>query len=267
MDKAVYEEMFQLEMRHWWFAAKRRIVLALLERHLRLDRKGKRSRVADVGCGCGMMLIDLIASRYDAVGVDTSDLALQFCRARNVPVVRGDLQREILLPAGSVDAVLMLDVLEHIENDKEAWRVAVELTKPGGIIICTVPAYRWLWAPRDKFHHHKRRYSREEFLDVLRSASNTEIQLISFMNTFLFPLALIGRLIEKAFGRRDRPTDLSIPPLGLNQALRAAFQTERYFLSRGISFPYGLSLVAAVRKLSSPQRESLPGNGPLQPSS
>ncbi|MCK4849981.1 MAG: class I SAM-dependent methyltransferase [Phycisphaerae bacterium] len=252
MDKALYEEMYQLEQRHWWFAAKRRIVLALLAKFLcphRPDSIGTM-RVADLGCGCGMMLSDLVASGYDAVGVDASDLALEFCRARGVPAVKGRLPGRVDLPDASLDAVLMLDVLEHIDDDKGAFASAAKLLKPGGIAICTVPAYRWLWTGRDKFHHHKRRYSRQLFAQLLNSADNLQIIFVSFMNTFLSPLAFAQRLAIKALARDNKPTDLSIPRFGLNRLLQAIFQAERHFLIRRLCMPFGLSLVAVAQKLT-----------------
>ena len=248
MDEALYEEMYQMELRHWWFAAKHSIVLALLEAFRPGERPDRRMRVADLGCGCGAMLSKLVAGGYDAVGVDTSDLALEFCRARGVPVVKGHLPGEVDLPDASLDAVLMLDVLEHIEDDQAALTSATNLIKPGAIFVCTVPAYSWLWTARDEFHHHKRRYSKRDLVERLRSVDGLQIVHVSFMNTFLFPLALGGRLLAKALDRHDEATDLSIPRFGLNRLLQAIFEAERYLLTRRWYLPFGLSLVAVARK-------------------
>ena len=249
MDKVLYEEMYRMERSHWWFSAKRGIVLSLLAEFLQPDRLGRRLRVADLGCGCGMMLSDLAAAGYDAVGVDASDLALEFCRARSVSAVPGRLPGPVDLPDASLDAMLMLDVLEHIDDDGAAFASAVELIRPGGIAICTVPAYRWLWTARDEFHHHRRRYSRRLFTDLLRSAGDVEIVLISFMNTFLFPLALAVRLSARLLTRAKKPRDLSIPRFGVNRLLQAVFGAERHLLIRRICMPFGLSLIAVVRRL------------------
>ncbi|HUT59502.1 MAG TPA: class I SAM-dependent methyltransferase [Phycisphaerae bacterium] len=250
MDEALYEEMYQLERHHWWFAAKRCIVLSLLKKFLSPGPSGNHPlRVADVGCGCGMMLSCLIDHGYDAVGIDSSDLALQFSRSRGVEVVRCEVPGKVDLPSDSVDAVLMLDVLEHIDDDAAAFISAIELVKPGGIAVCTVPAYSWLWTQRDGFHHHKRRYGRRRLVETFRAAKSAEIVFVSFMNTFLFPLALVRRLWEKEFGRKDKPTDLSIPPLGFNGVLQKVYQAERYLLYRRLLLPFGLSLVGVIRKL------------------
>ena len=252
MDKALYEEMYRLEQHHWWFAAKRSIVLSLLEKFLPACQPADtKPRVIDAGCGCGMMLSDLAAHGYDAVGIDASDLAIQFCRARGIQVARGELPGQVDLPPDSSDAVLMLDVLEHVEDDKAAFAAALAIVRPGGIMICTVPAYGWLWTRRDEFHHHKRRYSMGRFREVLSSAADVQPLLVSFMNTFLFPLALGGRLASKLLDSGEKPTDLSIPPAGLNAMLKSIYQSERVLLGYGLTLPFGLSLVAVVRKAGS----------------
>jgi SAM-dependent methyltransferase len=254
MDEALYEEMYQMEIRHWWFAAKHRIVLALLDAFLAGERTRRHEpstqgvRVADLGCGCGAMLTKLAALGYDAVGVDTSDLALEFCRARGVSVVKGHLPGDVDLPGSSLDAVLMLDVLEHIEDDRAALASAVTLGRPGAVFICTVPAYSWLWTTRDEFHHHKRRYSRAGLVGILRSVGALQILHVSFMNTVLFPLALTGRLLARATKRHDVATDLTIPRFGLNSLLEGLFAAERHLLARRLYLPFGLSLVAVARK-------------------
>ena len=250
MDKALYNEMFQMERRYWWFAAKRRIVLALLAKFLPAHSAAGQMQVADLGCGCGMMLSDLLANNYDALGLDGSDQALEFCRARGTRALKGSLPGNLNIAQVSLDAVLMLDVLEHIDDDKAAFACAVELLKPGGIAICTVPAYSWLWTDRDEFHHHNRRYSKKLFTQLLNSADNLQIVLVSFMNTFLFPLAFAQRVMAKAMTQKnsDKSTDLSIPRFGLNRLLQTIFQAERHLLTRRLPLPFGLSLVAVVRK-------------------
>jgi len=99
MEAYLYSEMFKLERDHWWFSAKHRIVLTLLRRAL-TARPGKQ-RVADLGCGCGRML-QLLADRYDATGVDASPLAVEFAKERHVKVVQGTAARQSGARSGNV---------------------------------------------------------------------------------------------------------------------------------------------------------------------
>ena len=251
MDEALYDEMFRLESAHWWFVAKRRIILSLLKKHLPVLPSSPAPRVCDIGCGCGMTLRELQEHGYQAVGVDASDTALSYCAARGVRAVKGMLPDHLGLPPGNADAVLMLDVLEHLDDDLGATLCAIDLLRPGGFLIATVPAYQWLWTRRDEFHHHKRRYSLARWRRTLGDATarcGARPLKVSYFNTYLFPLALAGRLASKLLPQPDRPGDMSIPPLGVNRLLAGVFASERLPLCAGFPLPFGLSLLAVMQK-------------------
>ena len=232
-----------MEQRHWWFAARRRIVESLLARMLRPRDEG-RARIADLGCGCGMLLYRL-KDRYDVIGVDGSPRAIEFCAVRDVPVKLGAFPENIPLEPESYDAVLLLDVLEHLERDVETAQAAAKLLKPGGILMCTVPAYQWLWSPRDEHHQHFRRYSARRFRDLMK-ATALDIELISFFNTWLFPIAAAGRLTAK-LRKSDGMKDLRVPPQPVNAMLANVFKSERHLLGR-VRLPFGLSLMGVARR-------------------
>lgn len=247
MEAYLYQQMFELEARHWWFAAKHRIVQTLLERHFSGRRlQGERLRIADLGCGCGRM-IELLSDRCETVGVDASPLAVQFCRARGVQVVQGALPDSPPLPERSFDAVLMLDVLEHLDDDVAGARIASRLLKPDGILLATVPAYPWLFGPHDLAHHHRRRYQARSLRKTLEAAGVT-IRYMSHYNTLLFPLALLQRIGSSL---RSAPLDsihTAPPPEPINAIFRMIFSAERHLLGR-LSLPLGLSLVATATPL------------------
>jgi len=248
MDAALYDEMYQLEQTYWWFAAKRKIVLSILKELLVENQKGLyKPRICDLGCGCGMMLTEIINAGFEAVGIDSNDLALKYCSRRGVAAVKGEIG-EIPFPDSDVDAALLLDVLEHLSDEKAAIAEAVRILKPGGLLVCTVPAYSWLWTQRDVFHHHKRRYNLTGLLNIFRLFGDIEIIRATYMNTFLFPLAVVERLVKKLMPPGGKPTDLRIPPLGLNQLLKTIFAGERIPITMGIRLPFGLSILAVIRK-------------------
>lgn len=248
MEKVLYDEMFRLERDHWWFAARRQIVLSLLAKFLpRPLPVVRRPRVCDLGCGCGMTLYDLAMAGYDAVGMDCNEAALKQCETRGAKAVPGTLPHDVPFPPASMDAVLLLDVLEHIDDDALALAAAMRLLKPGGVAICTTPAYRWLWTSRDAMHHHKRRYGRSEFIALLGRVESEKL-LAGHMNCLLFPAALVQRLVARMRRPAGGAGDLSIPPLGLNCMLRNMFAMERFLLVRRVPLPFGLSLVGVLRR-------------------
>jgi SAM-dependent methyltransferase len=205
-----------------------------------------RLRICELGCGTGGNLA-AVAEQHDVVGVECSPHALEYARRRLGDRVRhGSLPDDVPLPADSFDVVLLTDVLEHIENDAASARTALGLLRPGGIVVATVPAYQWLYSPRDAAHHHFRRYSRRRFCE-LWPTRDAEILLLSFYNTLLFPPAAAARLATKLLPRRAKLGDLTIPPAPLNRLLACIMRSEASFLGR-IPLAFGLSLVAVVRK-------------------
>lgn len=239
MEAYLYSDMFKLEQNHWWFAAKHRIVLSMLQRAVPIGPA--RPRVADLGCGCGRML-QLLADRYEATGVDASPLAVEFAKERNVQVLQGSLPDDLPLTPGSFDAVLMLDVLEHLDDDVACASAAGKLLKPGGAFLLTVPAYQWLYGPRDVAHHHRRRYTRAQLNSVL-SRAGLRVQYCSYYNTILFPLALVQRLVQRMRNDQTAHVTMAVPPGLINATFREIFAAERHLLGR-LPLPFGLSLIA-----------------------
>jgi 2-polyprenyl-3-methyl-5-hydroxy-6-metoxy-1,4-benzoquinol methylase len=245
MDATLYDELHRVEQTHWWFRARRHIVWALVQRYVE-GTASRRLRVCELGCGTGGNLVS-IADQHEIVGVECSPQALEYARRSLGNRVRfGSLPHEIDLPSQSFDVVLMTDVLEHIENDSASAVAALGLVRPGGIVVATVPAYQWLFSPRDAHHHHYRRYAKNQFRG-LWNATGAHIELLSHYNTALFPVAAAVRLFSKVVSQRSKPGDLSIPPRTINEQLARLMKCEANLLGR-VPMPFGLSLVAVVRK-------------------
>ena len=252
MDAKLYDELWRVEESHWWFQARRQIVWSLVHRYVGgAAERRRRLRICELGCGTGGNLA-AFAGRHDVIGVDSSPHALEYARRKLGNRVRpGSLPDGVDLPAESFDVVLLTDVLEHVEEDARSAQAAMRLLRPAGIVVATVPAYQWLYSPRDAQHHHFRRYSRRQFRR-LWTAGNAEIALLSHYNTLLFPPAAAVRLASKFLRRGDgddgdRPGDLKIPPRLINRLLANAMASESNLLGR-VPMPFGLSLVAVVRK-------------------
>ena len=244
MDATLYDELHRVEETHWWFRARRQIVWSLVDRHAP-GAPHQRLQVCELGCGTGGNLVSVM-DRHDVVGIECSPHALEYARRRlGNRVHYGRLPHEIDLPPESFDVVLMTDVLEHIEDDHASAHAALRLLRPGGVVVATVPAYQWLYSPRDTHHHHFRRYSRNRFRSLWIVARAVPV-LLSHYNTLLFAPAAAARIASKLAPQR-RPGDLSVPPRAINELLTRIMSQERSALGR-LPLPFGLSLVAVVRK-------------------
>lgn len=245
MEPSLYDEMFEVEEKHWWFSARRRIILYMLK--LLSRRYGSflgDIKVCDIGCGTGGTLKELQKS-FDAVGMESDEAALKLCRARGVRAFKGELPGDIPFSRESFDFVLMLDVLEHLNDDQAAIREVVNLLKPGGIIICTVPAYQWLWTKHDEIFHHKRRYNKK-ILSGLFERLQLETVRLTYFNFFIFPVALSARAILGSLNV-DLSMERKTPHFIVNILFEKIFGTERFIIPY-INFPFGLSLICVARR-------------------
>lgn len=245
MNDEVYEEMYRVESRHWWFGAKHKIVRSLLARYAPAAPT-TRPRVIDLGCGCGYLL-HLINDQYDAVGMDGSSQAVEFSRKRGVRVEEGMLPEPVPFEDGQADVIMMLDVLEHLQDDTTCFTTATKLLKPGGIAICTVPAYPWLWTKRDEFHQHFRRYTKRAFTSLM-NIDGMKSEFVTHMNAVLFPAAVGERVLRKFVPLKEGHGDLKVPATPINALFRESYAAERVLLGR-LPIPFGLSLVSVSRKI------------------
>jgi SAM-dependent methyltransferase len=245
MDPSLYDELHRVEETHWWFRARRHIVWSLVRRYMKCD-PGRRLQICELGCGTGGNLAT-IANEHDIVGIECSMQALAYAQQKFGNRVRyGRLPHEIDVQLQSFDVVLLTDVLEHIEDDALSARMALKLLRPGGVLVATVPAYQWLYSPRDAHHHHFRRYSKRRFAGLWQSA-DAQLELLSYYNSLLFAPAAAVRLASKMAPRRFSSGDLSLPPQFFNKLLTSTMQCEANLLGR-LPMPFGLSLIAVVRK-------------------
>jgi SAM-dependent methyltransferase len=245
MNIKLFDEMYRVEQDHWWFRARREIVWSLVRRYANAP-PSRRLKVCELGCGTGGNLA-AVADQHDVVGVECSPHALAYARRRlGDRVIRGSLPDDVDLPPESFDVVLLTDVLEHIEEDMRSAETAMRLLRPGGIAVATVPAYQWLYSPRDAHHQHVRRYSKRRFRS-LWAAPNYRTLLVSHYNSLLFPAAAAARLASKLRWSTSTVSDLTTPPGLLNNLLANVMSSERHLLAR-VPMLFGLSLVGVTRK-------------------
>lgn len=240
MDAELFARFGELESRHWWFVARREIVLGVIASHVQSG-----ARLLDVGCGTGFFL-DRARESYSTAGVDPSSIALAMCERRRLEDVKQGSATDLSSLHGErFDLVTLLDVIEHVDDDISALQAARATLVPGGHIVVTVPAFQFLWTAHDDLNHHRRRYTKHRLRTALE-ASGFDVVHITYFNCYLFPLAFLER-IGKRLLRLDGGPDLSLPPTLLNRAMRVIFGAERQRLEKGRSFPVGLSVLAVGR--------------------
>ena len=241
MERKVYEQMAKLDGSHWWFTARRRILDGLIER---IVKPPKDARILELGAGTGHNLVML--SRFGEVEASELDpIARELASERlGRPVKEAALPDLSMFPADSYDLIALLDVLEHVPDDKGSLAAIKTRLKPGGALLLTVPANPWMWSAHDAAHHHHRRYRKGQIETLARNAGY-EIELLSPFNSLLFPPIAAVRLVGKMTGKDD--SDDAMPGDLINKTLDAIFGLERSLIGR-VPMPFGVSLVAVLRR-------------------
>ncbi|NPU97023.1 MAG: class I SAM-dependent methyltransferase [Candidatus Omnitrophica bacterium] len=251
MQPAAYALNYEHEESHWWFLARREIIVSILHALMVAETRSGAPRLSilDYGCGTGGLTLAL-APFGEVTGVDESGQAIAWCHKRGMNNVRRIVTPQEL-PSGAYDWITCFDVLEHVEDDGNLLREFRRVLKPGGRLLLTVPALPILWGGEDEVSRHVRRYTKRNLLHKLQAAG-FEVHKISYFNTLLFPAVLTLRLFNRWFRPSSwKESDLkSANPL-LNSLLYRIFALERHVLRYG-SLPIGVSLLAVGKSSTWP---------------
>lgn len=241
MERKVFEQMAALDNHHWWFTARRRILDGVIER---IVRPPASARILELGCGTGHNLAMLTrfghveASELDPIARDLASERL------GRPVLETALPDLSMFPKDNYDLIALLDVLEHVVDDRASLAAIFERLKPGGALLLTVPANPWMWSAHDVAHHHHRRYRKRE-IDALAREAGFAIELLSPFNSLLFPPIAAVRFLNRLRG--DQNSDDAMPGVAVNRTLDTLFGLERSLIGR-VPMPFGVSLVAVLRR-------------------
>ena len=164
--------------------------------------------VLEVGCSAGALLHDLAERGYTGIGVELSAKARSIARQVLAGDERFSIESEIPKgPAQSFDLLIAFEVLEHIEDDAGALASWLELLKPGGQLLISVPAHRRRWNLTDVLVGHYRRYDRKDVEALLRGAGLTidKVATIGWPASWLIERA---RILAKTMQMRAAGVDV-----------------------------------------------------------
>ena len=101
-----------------------------------LRRIVPHGKLLEIGAAYGFFLMEAQAY-FDVRGVEMADEAAAFARSRGLNVISGPATREVFAQGGPVDAVVMLDAIEHLEDPAAVVQLCAEHLKPGGVVLIT----------------------------------------------------------------------------------------------------------------------------------
>lgn len=243
-----YRHYLEAARSHWWFRGREQVLQAVIRPLVRL---APGTLIIDVGSGPGGPTRALFPEGR-IVAIDVSPMALAAYPGGAQRVVGDGTQVPCQTARASV--VCAFDVLEHLDDDREALRNWHRVLVPGGWLLLTVPAYPFLWSRHDVANGHRRRYDASSLRRRLTAAGFTVVRLTYFNSLLLPAIALVrwARRLERQVGRDEAPQpvvelDCQVKlPRWLERCCEGALQCEAAWL-RGHRLPAGVSLCAVAQ--------------------
>lgn len=239
-----FPRLAELEAANFWFQSRNSLILWALRTCFPDARN-----LLEIGCGTGYVLSGIREARPELVLCgsenDPTGLSLAARRVTGVTWIRMDVRH---IPfAEEFDVIGAFDVLEHVDQDEEALLQMFQACKPGGGIIVTVPQHRFMWSRMDVCACHKRRYVKRELTKKIERAGFAVCRATSFVS-LLLPLMLLSRVLKRGDSLRFDPfAELRIAP-PLNRVFGKIQRAERMLIERGLSLPFGGSLLICARR-------------------
>jgi SAM-dependent methyltransferase len=179
---------------HWYYRSKAKAMTKLLG-------ENQSSTILDVGAGSGFfsrhLLSNSVAEEAWCVDIsyeddsDTLEVGKPVHFRRSIEQIDADL-------------VLLMDVLEHVDDDVGFLNHYVNKVPRGARFLISVPAFQFLWSGHDVFLDHKRRYQLDQIEDVTRHAGLTVLRGAYYFGG-VFPIAAAIRLYERRSTEGNTP--------------------------------------------------------------
>jgi SAM-dependent methyltransferase len=203
--------------------------------------------VLEVGAGYGAMtrrLLECKPQRLTACEPD-SELAagLRVRFGTGVDIVTGGLA-DVPSTAGPFDAIVYVDVLEHISDDRDEVRRAAAQLKPGGVLIVGGPVHAWLYSRFDAAIGHWRRYNRRSVEALVEASGLLRLERFRYFDSIGMALSLGNRHLT----RQDTPSR------GQIRFWNSVILPMSRLVDRMLGYRVGKSFVAVAR-----QSSNLPG--------
>jgi SAM-dependent methyltransferase len=206
-------------------------------------------RVLEVGAGTGNFSVRYVDAVHEAILLEPArnlypTLLARFAGKPQVQPFCGLLEEWLDCPTAQggpdgqpFDAAVMVNVLEHIADDRGTVQRLAQLLRPGGKLMIFVPAMRWLYGSLDAQVHHYRRYSRSGLAQVVRQAGLDIVALHYFDVMGVLPWLVVGRLLrQRSFSTwAARLYDRLVVPLASR-------------LERWLPLPLGKNLICVAQR-------------------
>jgi SAM-dependent methyltransferase len=200
-----------------------------------------RGDVLEIGCGTGNFtgLLARRANSIVAVDLDAEFIATAQERWQHDPRISFRCSDATTLDwEAAFDTIVLLDILEHIENDVDFLQSLHRALRPEGTLVIKVPSASWLYGTMDRAIGHHRRYSKKTLRSTLRRAGWHDRGSFYFNRLGVLGWWLNGRVFQRV-----------TPPAVQVKTIEMLAPTLRR-LERLAPLPFGLSLMQIAVRIS-----------------
>jgi SAM-dependent methyltransferase len=225
MPEALLVETLGRVRRHPWWHARAALAVAALKDNAILPP----ASILDVGCGWGTNLQALEEAGYRTVGLDVSRQILELIDRPARELIEADLNHLPPEAHDRYDGLLLLDVIEHLDDDRGALSRVVKLVRPGGLVVVSVPALPELFSEYDEIQGHRRRYLPES-LRAACAGTGVTVRNIFWWGAWMVPVLRRMRRNSKSKGGPAAKTYadyLRLPPWPVPLVMKLLLAREK----------------------------------------
>lgn len=248
MNRAYYNEYYELERNNWWFLARKNILKSQIEK---ISRESYTPKILNIGIATGSSS-QWLADFGEVTSVEYDKDVCEFVENNlGIEVVNASIT-ELPFEEDTFDLVCAFDVIEHVGDDEKAIFEMKRVCKTKGNIFITVPAFMHLWSEHDEINLHHRRYTLPELIALVKKFGLHNITFSSYFNTLLYPpIALMrwGNNLKKKRIQGKPASDFSkIKSPLLEKIFYKMFNSENFLLKKSITLPFGISIMLIIKK-------------------
>lgn len=216
----------------------------------------KPASIMEVGCSAGHLLADMRRGLPNAT-LTGGDYTLGTLvklgeKMPDIPLVRFNLA-DSPLPSNAYDAMVLLNVLEHIEDDAAATSHVARMLKPGGVAVIEVPAGPELFDDYDRQLQHFRRYTLQSICGVVEQAGLV-VERRNYLGALIYPAFYLAKKLSqsrpKPAAEREKHVARAIGATSRFNVVGRAIMSLEEAIARGVTFPRGIRCVVTARKPS-----------------
>ena len=174
------DQSFEIEDNSFWFRHRNNCITEMISNYPPTGNVP----IFDIGGGNGFVAKGLMNAGWETVVVEPGPSGARNAKKRGLPNVICATTNTAKFKSGTLPAVGVFDVVEHIEDDVGFLNHLWDLLVPGGMLYVTVPAYQALWSHEDADGGHFRRY-RLNNLNKKFSKSGFQLSYSTYIFSFL----------------------------------------------------------------------------------